>query len=141
MEVKSSLFKTVMIIMGTITILGVAALIFVLNLDSSEADGERSIDEIREASLLTEEITTDLKDGHFVRISFRIVTDSKSALEELEKRDFQMKNILIKELAAMEGEAFQGGLSELEKVIKLKLNELMNEGQITEVYTVDKVLQ
>ncbi|UOR13901.1 flagellar basal body-associated protein FliL [Halobacillus amylolyticus] len=130
-----------MIIMGTITIVGVAALIFVLNLDSSEANGERPIDEIREASLLTEEITTDLVDGHFVRISFRIVTDSKGALEELEKRDFQMKNILIKELATMEGEAFQGGLGELEEIIKLKLNELMNEGKITEVYTVDKVLQ
>ncbi len=85
---KSNLFKTVMIIVSTLTVAGVAALIVVLNLDRSEASGERSIDEIREASLLTEDITIDTVDGHFVRISFRIVTDGEKALEELKKRDF-----------------------------------------------------
>ncbi|WP_338035450.1 flagellar basal body-associated FliL family protein [Halobacillus ihumii] len=138
---KSNLFKTVMIIVSTLTVAGVAALIVVLNLDRSEASGERSIDEIREASLLTEDITIDTVDGHFVRISFRIVTDGEKALEELKKRDFQMKNILIKELATMKAESFQSGLSGLEEEVKLRLNELMKNGIITEVYTVEKVLQ
>lgn len=130
-----------LIVLGTLTILGGVALVLVLNLSDSEAEGERSIDEIREASLTTEEITTDLKSGDFLRISFRIVTNSNEALEELEKRDFQMKNILIKELASMEGEDFQTGLDNVETDLKLKLNEFMSEGQITDVYTVKKVLQ
>ncbi len=52
-----------------------------------------------------------------------------------------MKNILIKELATMKAEPFQSGLSGLEEEVKLRLNELMKNGIITEVYTVEKVLQ
>ncbi|WP_263621888.1 flagellar basal body-associated protein FliL [Halobacillus litoralis] len=131
------------IILSTLTVIGVVALILVFNLNNEpeEASGERSIDEIRESSLLTEEITTDLEDGDFIRIRFRIVTDSTDALEELEKRDFQMQNVLIKELATMEGETFQSGLSGLEETVKLRLNQVMQEGEVTDVYTVDKVLQ
>jgi flagellar protein FliL len=107
----------------------------------TEASGERSIDEIREASLLTDEITTDLQNGDYVRISFRIVTDSKDSVEELEKRDFQLQNVLLKELSTMESETFQSGLGDLEKKLQLKLNQFMTEGEVTEVYTVKKVLQ
>ncbi|WP_411787936.1 flagellar basal body-associated protein FliL [Halobacillus rhizosphaerae] len=138
---KPKLFKTMLMILGTITILGVAALILVINLNDSEASGERSIDDIRESSLLTEEITTDLKDGDYVRIRFRIVTDSKNALEELQKRDFQMQNIILKNLATMDSGAFKSGLNDLEETVKLKLNELMDKGKVTDVYTVEKVLQ
>ncbi|WP_318036081.1 flagellar basal body-associated protein FliL [Halobacillus salinarum] len=138
---KPKLFKTMMIILSTITVLGVVALILVINLSDSEASGERSIDEVRDSSLLTEEITTDLENGDYVRIKFRIVTDSKGALEELQKRDFQMQNIIIKELATMDTKAFKSGLSDLEETVKLKLNQLMTEGKVTEVYTVEKVLQ
>ncbi|MBA2174104.1 flagellar basal body-associated protein FliL [Halobacillus locisalis] len=138
-----NMFKTMIIILSTLTVIGVVALILVFNLngDPNEASGERSIDEIRESSLLTEEITTDLEDGNFIRIKFRIVTDSKDALEELQKRDFQMQNVLIKELAVMDEEAFKSGLSNLEETVKLKLNQLMEEGKVTDVYTVNKVLQ
>ncbi|MCA0969133.1 flagellar basal body-associated protein FliL [Halobacillus litoralis] len=137
------MFRTMIIILSTLTVIGVVALILVFNLNNEpeEASGERSIDEIRESSLLTEEITTDLEDGDFIRIRFRIVTDSTDALEELEKRDFQMQNVLIKELATMEGETFQSGLSGLEETVKLRLNQVMQEGEVTDVYTVDKVLQ
>ncbi|MGP4059834.1 flagellar basal body-associated protein FliL [Halobacillus sp. H74] len=136
-----NIFKTMMITLSALTILGVVALIIVFNFNDSEASGERSIDDIRESSLVTDEITTDLQSGDYVRISFRIVTDSKDSLEELEKRDFQLKNLLIKELATMEAKAFKSGLSNLEEKIKLKLNEVMTEGKITDVYTVNKVLQ
>ncbi|GGF10982.1 flagellar protein FliL [Halobacillus andaensis] len=138
---KNKVFKTMLVVLGSITVIGVVALVLVLNLSETEADGERSIDDIREASLITEDITTDIQGGDFVRISFRVVTDGEDALRELEKRDFQMQNILIKELATMEEEDFTSNLDSLEEEVRLKLNELMNEGQVTEVYTVDKVLQ
>ena len=45
------------------------------------------------------EITTNLASNDFIRISFKIQTDSKKAKEELEKRDFQVNNIIILELS------------------------------------------
>lgn len=137
-----NLFKVMIISLSSMTILGVVALILVLNMNGeTEANGERSIDEIREASLLTDEITTDLQNGDYVRISFRIVTDSKDSVEELEKRDFQLQNVLLKELSTMESETFQSGLEDLEKKLQLRLNQFMTEGEVTDVYTVKKVLQ
>ncbi|WP_394217235.1 flagellar basal body-associated protein FliL [Halobacillus trueperi] len=135
-------FKVMVITLSTLTVLGVVALVLVLNFNGeSKASGERSIDDIREASFLTEEITTDLQNGDYVRISFRVVTDSKESMEELKKRDFQMQNVLLKELSTMNSETFQSGLSDLEAKVKLKLNEFMSEGEVTDVYTVNKVLQ
>ncbi|RDY72150.1 flagellar basal body-associated protein FliL [Halobacillus trueperi] len=135
-------FKVMVITLSTLTVIGVVALVLVLNFNGeSEASGDRSIDDIREASFLTEEITTDLQNGDYVRISFRVVTDSKESMEELKKRDFQMQNVLLKELSTMDSETFQSGLSDLEKKVKLKLNEFMSEGEVTDVYTVNKVLQ
>ncbi|SDO84110.1 flagellar basal body-associated protein FliL [Halobacillus sp. SY10] len=135
-------FKVMVITLSTLTVIGVVALVLVLNFNGeSEASGDRSIDDIREASFLTEEITTDLQNGDYVRISFRVVTDSKESMEELKKRDFQMQNVLLKELSTMDSETFQSGLSDLEAKVKLKLNEFMSEGEVTDVYTVNKVLQ
>ncbi|WP_027954214.1 MULTISPECIES: flagellar basal body-associated protein FliL [Halobacillus] len=137
-----NIFKGMIITLSTLTILGVVALVFVLNVNGGEeASGERSIDDIREASFVTEEITTDLKDGSYVRISFQVVTDSTATKKELEKRDFQISNTLIKELSVMKSESFQSGISDLEEKMKLKMNELLTEGKVTDVYTVNKVLQ
>lgn len=134
--------KIMLSILISLVILGIIALVIVLNIKSdSNADGTRDIDEIIESSFETEEITTDLKDDRFVRIQFRIVTDSNKAKKELQKRDFQLKNILIKELSQMEEEDFKTGITNLENAIKLKLNQLMNDGKVTEVYTIRKVIQ
>ncbi|MGP4075613.1 flagellar basal body-associated protein FliL [Halobacillus sp. K22] len=142
MKIKNRVFKTMIIVFSALTLIGAAILIIVMNLNGTEeASGKRSIDEMRESSMLTEDITTDLINGDFVRIRFRIVTDSKRSLEELQKRDFQMQNILIKELAVMDLKSFQSGLGELEEQLKIKLNEVMSQGTVTDVYTVDKVLQ
>ncbi len=134
--------KTMIIALVGITVVGVVALIFVLNMDRDQAAGEgRSIDEVVEASFETEELTTDLKDDRFVRVQFQIVTDNKAAKEELQKREFQLQNILIKELSKMDVKEFKTGISNLESMIKSKLNELMDEGKVTDVYTITKVLQ
>ncbi|WP_226578783.1 flagellar basal body-associated protein FliL [Halobacillus litoralis] len=137
-----NLFKMMVITLSSLTILGVAALLFVLNMNGpEEPNGARSIDDIRESSFVTEEMTTDLMDGSYVKIRFRIVTDSKKTKDELEKRDFQVQNALIKELAVMETEAFQTGLTDLEKKMTIRLDQLMESGEVTDVYTVNKVLQ
>lgn len=122
----------------TATVLGIV--FFVLGKDD-EKDKELTIDDMNEYSFETAEITTDLMDGRFVRVQFRVITDGKNALKEVEKRDFQIENILIKELSAMEEEDFTTGLDQVEQTLQTKMNEIMTEGQIVEVYTVRKILQ
>lgn len=117
----------------------ISVLIVVLNVEGAEE--ELSIDKVVKYSYETEEIVTDLQDGTFVRIQFRILTDGKEAHEEISLRDFQLVNILIKELALMDEEAFKEGLGDLEATLKDSLNEVMTEGTITDVYTINKILQ
>lgn len=121
---------------------GAAGTIIVFNLaEKDDKTAEASIDEILEYSYETSEITTDLSDGAFVKIQFQIITDSKVARKEIEKREFQIKNILIKELATMNQESFKTGLSDIENRVKNKLNEVMTDGKILDVFTIDKILQ
>ena len=96
-----------------------------------------------ESSVDIEEITTNLASDNFIRISFKIQTDSKKAKEELEKRDFQVKNIIIQELSEKNTEDLKGknGQIELESDLKDKINELMQEGKVVQVYIVNSLLQ
>ncbi|MCG1028709.1 flagellar basal body-associated protein FliL [Virgibacillus halodenitrificans] len=138
----SKLVKTTITFMAILLIVAIAALIVVLNISGDKDEGKaESIDKIVEYAYETPEITTDLEDGSFVRIQFQILTDGKDAKEEISKRDFQLKNILIKELATMNEEKFKTGLTDLEAEVKTKLNAVMTEGKITNVYTVSKILQ
>lgn len=126
-------------------LLGTSLLIILLSVATAfiiytRAQGD-PIDEMVKYSYETPEITTDLQDGSFVRIQFQIVTDGKKAKEEIAKRDFQLKNILIKELSLLTEEEFTTDLDSLEKTVRVKLNELMTEGEIVDVYTISKILQ
>ena len=122
----------------TAVILGIV--FFVLGKDDSN-NSELTIDDMNEYSFETAELTTDLQDGRFVRVQFKIITNGKDAVKEIEKRDFQIENILIKEISAMEEEDFTTGLDNVEQTLQTKMNEIMTEGQIVEVYTVRKILQ
>jgi flagellar protein FliL len=134
--------KVTLLSLLIIVLIGAVAAVIILNvLDNKNDNGEPTIDEIIEYSYQTPEVTTDLSDGSFVRIQFQIVTDSKDAKQEIAKREFQVKNILIKELATMDEEAFKSGLSNVEDILKVELNKVMTEGSIIDVYTISKILQ
>lgn len=134
---KTMITSLVILLAGAIT-----ALVIVINISTPEkVSGEQSIDDMVEYSFESPEVTTDLEDGAFVRVQFQIITDSSDAKKELEKRDFQLKNILIKELAKKNKEDFQAGLGDIEEALKNELNNLMTEGNVTEVYTISKILQ
>ncbi|HLS22782.1 MAG TPA: flagellar basal body-associated FliL family protein [Pseudogracilibacillus sp.] len=127
-----------LIILAVAIILGVY---FFVGKDDTVANEEQSIDDMNEFSYETDEITTDLKDGKFVRIQFQIIADSRKAAKELEKRDFQIENILIKEISLMNEEDFTSGLTEVEEKLQENINEVMIDGEITDVYTIKKILQ
>src|SRR5690625_45872 len=141
-KIVSKLIKTMLISLISIVVISGITVVIVLNLpgknDKTEA---QTIDDIVEYSYETPDITTDLKDGSFVRIQVQITTDGKKAKEEISKREFEIKNALIKEMAKMDEEEFKEGLDDLEDALKDRLNEVMTEGKITDVYTISKVLQ
>lgn len=134
--------KTLMISVFSIIVVGVIGFIGVFYfMDDTTDAGELSIDEMNKYSYETPEMTTDLEDGTFVRIQFRLITDGKKSVNEVSQREFQIQNILIKELATMTEDDFREGLSDLEISLKDNLNDVMNDGSITDVYTIDKILQ
>ncbi|MEQ6375333.1 flagellar basal body-associated protein FliL [Bacillaceae bacterium S4-13-56] len=139
---KGNVYKTMLIILIGITLIGVAAIVVIVNVKDSEAKGsEPSLEEIIENSFDTEEVVTNLKDDGFVKIQFKIVTDSQETKEELSLGEFQIRNIIIKELSKMEKEEFNTGLDNIEQLIKLRLNETLEYGKVTDVYTINKLLQ
>ncbi|RDW19490.1 flagellar basal body-associated protein FliL [Oceanobacillus arenosus] len=138
----SKSIKAMIITLVVLLIAAIAALVVILNSPKENVQGkELTIDEVVEYSYESPEITTDLEDGSFVRIQFQILTDSKEAKDEVGKREFQLKNIIIKALAEMKEEDFKSGLENLEDVLRIKLNEVMKDGSITAVYTINKILQ
>lgn len=138
----SKLLKTMFAMLALLLIAGslVIAVVIYVQDDTSESNAQK-LDKMVDYSYKTDDITTDLEDGRFVRIQFQIVTDSKKAKDEAEKREFQIKNILIKELADMKEKDFKSGLNELEDTVQEKLNDVMSEGEIRDVYTINKILQ
>ncbi|MBP2256204.1 flagellar basal body-associated protein FliL [Virgibacillus alimentarius] len=137
----SKLVKTMIIFLFLLLVGVVIFAVFIYIKEKPEKSEAQSIDKMVEYSYKTPEITTDLKDGSFVRIQFQILTDSESAKEEITTREFQLKNILIKELTKMDEGDVRTNLSELEKDIQSKVNDVMSEGKITDVYTISKILQ
>ncbi|WP_117160864.1 flagellar basal body-associated FliL family protein [Paraliobacillus sp. X-1268] len=137
---NSKLFKIMISSIAVILIVGVGALIYILNSSDGENE-ELSIEKMVEYSYTTDEMSTDLKDGSFVRMQFDIITDSKKARTEIENRSFQFKNIFIKESVNLTEADVQAGLTELETKLKDQMNELMDEGNIIDVYIISKVIQ
>jgi len=132
-----------LILLIIITLAGAALVVFVKQGDQVSAQKEPSIDDILEASVDIQQITTNLKNDNFIRVSFKIQTDGKKAKKELEKREFQVKNIIIQELSEMNPEDIQGreGQTQLQEMLKNKINEYMQTGKIVQVYITESLLQ
>lgn len=141
---KKNLMTIMLIILVAITLVGVIAVVVVTKLsDSTSAEGKPSIDEIVKSSVEIPEITTNLAGNDYIKISFMVQTESKKAKEELEKRNFQVKNIIITELSEMKAEELTGkkGKEKLQETLKTRMNELMEEGKVEKVYITSSILQ
>lgn len=142
---KNKLLTVILIILVTITLVGIIilALVWQFNKNDDKADEEPSIDEIIESSVDIPEITTNLAGRQFIRISLKIQTDSPKAAEELAKREFQVKNIVLHELSEVTQESFEGkaGKQAFEDSLKSLLDPLMQDGEIEKVYIVSYIIQ
>jgi len=132
-----------MILLVTITLVGAIALVVILKFSGDEETKEPSIEEVIENSVDIPETTTNLMSNDFIRISFKIQTNSKKAKSELEKRDFQVNNIIIEELSELKAEELQGkkGKEMIETKVKDKVNSLMQEGMVEKVYITSMMIQ
>ncbi|MDQ0175814.1 flagellar basal body-associated protein FliL [Bacillus chungangensis] len=141
---KNNVFTIIMVLVVAILLVGGIALAVVYTMNNNNIPKKNpSIDEVLEASVDIEEITTNLASNDFIRISFKIQTDNKKAKKELEKRDFQVKNAIIEELSEMKSEELDGrsGKHKLEDTIKTRINELMENGEIVKVYITSHIVQ
>ena len=133
-----------LIILVALTLIGALTLVlYNYFYKATDPDREPTIDEIIALSVDTNEITTNLLTNDFIRVSFKIQVDNQRAKTELEKRDFQVRNIIIRELSGMRSSDFTGseGIEKLENAIRIKINEYMLEGYVVNVYTTGFVLQ
>lgn len=139
---NNKLLTIMLIILVSITLIGVIALVTVNQLNKGSAK-EPTIDEIIEASVDVPELTTNLAGTNFVKMSLKIQTDSKKAGKEIGKRDFQVKSIVIEEMSEMTKDALEGkkGKKMLEKTLKTRFNELMQDGKVQEVYITSYIIQ
>lgn len=148
---QNKLFNMALILLIAIALLGTVTFVLwqiylkpsVVGEAVKEEEKPKSIDEILEMTLSTEEIVTNLYTGDFIQVQFNIQADSVEAKEELEKRMYQINHIIIKTLSSMTPEDVSGseGLSTLEASILNELNTIMNQGRVVKVYTTKKVLQ
>ena len=140
---KSKTMTIMMISLVTITLVGVIALVVLLKFSGDEEAKGPSIEEVIENSVDIPEMTTNLMSNDFIRISFKIQTDSKKAKKELAKRDFQVNNIIIEELSELKAEELQGkkGKQLVETKVKDKVNSLMQEGAVERVYITSMMIQ
>lgn len=140
---KNKMLTILLIVLIVITLIGVVVFVLFTQLNKEAEPEEPSIDEILLASVDVPEITTNLADNKFVRISFKIQTDSEEAGAELLKREFQTKNLIITEMSEMTEEDLKGknGKLVLEKTLKTQLNELMQDGEVEHVYITSYIIQ
>lgn len=140
---NNKLVMIMLILLVAIALVGAVAIIIVKQLNDNSGSKEPSIEEVLEASVDVPQITTNLASNDFIRISFKIQTDSKKAKEELEKRDFQVKDIIIQELSEMKAEDVQGkeGQQRLKEDLKLKINKILQKGEVKQVYITENLLQ
>ncbi|MEK3855107.1 flagellar basal body-associated protein FliL [Cytobacillus sp. FSL H8-0458] len=140
---NNKLLMIMLMMLVAITLVGAIALLIVMKFTDDDGSNEPDIDEVLEASVDIPQVTANLASDDYIRISFKIQTENKKAKEELQKRDFQVKNLIIQELSEMEAEDIQGkeGQIKLQEDLKTKINGLMQEGKIVQVYITESLLQ
>lgn len=139
--VKNRLAFSMLVMMLTIIIIALVAVIIYFKLNDESQ--KQSIDYIVASSWQTKEITTNTKDNQYVRIQFQIQLDNKKAKEEIEKRDFQVYDIIYNSLTEMNAEDFtsQEKIVKLEETLSNEINEILQDGEVVQIYTIEKIIQ
>jgi len=135
--------KPLQILLSVLLVVLIAGSIYFFFFAKNGEEDKDSIDKAIKNSVEVSEVTTNLQGDDFIRISFTIETNSSDAKKELEKRDFQVNNIIIKHLSGLKAEDLEGteGKIRLEEALKEKINAIMQNGEIEQVYITSCIIQ
>lgn len=141
---NNKLLMVMLIILVSITLLGGIFYVLFTQLNKEETGPtEPTIDDIIISSVDIPEITTNLADKRFIKIQLKVQTNSEEAGIELAKRDFQVKNLVIQEMSEMTQADLEGKQGKLtfQKTLKAQINELMQAGEVQQVYITSYIIQ
>lgn len=130
------------VLLTAILLIAALALIIILKMEHKDTDKEPTIDEVLKVSVDVPEITTNLANGKYIKLSLKVQTDSQKAKDELVKRDFQIQSLLIDELSEMEDTDLEGKeeKQEFSEALKKQMNDLMQKGKVEKVYITSYII-
>lgn len=140
---NKKLITVMLVIITSITLLGITALVVYMNVFNQKEGGPPTIDQVIQMSVDVPEITTNVEDENVVRIALKLQTNSKKSKEELDKRLFQVNDLVISELSNMKAGQLEGkkGMDQLKSLIKQRINGLMKDGKVERVYVTSFIMQ
>jgi flagellar FliL protein len=148
--IKSEITKILLLILIAFLLLGAVSFLVWTNLLStneppSAAEGSMTLtaDEQLERTAETADFTTNLYSKGYAQLKFQILTTSPETKEELEKRMFQVRSLILQIVASKNKEDLRGseGINQLEQEIAVRINGILHNGQVQQVYTTKKLLQ
>lgn len=101
-----------------------------------------SADNLKEQTFNLPEITTNLKGSGYVKIAYSFVTTNKKSQAELGLRSSQINDFIIKNLSDTPLQILQTskGVDDLNNKIKGHVNDLLEKGQVAEIYMTSKII-
>ncbi|MGE6258759.1 flagellar basal body-associated protein FliL [Heyndrickxia sporothermodurans] len=139
---KNKMVATSITIILAILLIGAIAII-IIKMDHKSDTKDPSIEEVVKNSVDVPEITTNMKNDHFIKIALKIETNNKKAKEELEKRDFQVKDTVIEELSELTVEDLKGrnGKEKFKNALKHKIDSYLQNGKVLKIYITSYAIQ
>lgn len=140
------LYLKSILIIGVITVIGVGGYFiwqYIQTPKEAAAKEAPTAEELLERSFDTEEITTNFKDGGFIKTKFKIVTTSKDHAEEMKKLEFRIESAVIQYINEINKDSINepNGILAFEDNLKTELNKELGHKYITRVYIIEKIVQ
>lgn len=142
-----NVYKKSILIIGIITIIGIAGF-FVWNYlqsksDEKETKKQETIEELLEKSVDTEVISTNLADEGLAKVKLKIITTSKKNAKELTKLSFLTESTIIKYFNGLTKQEMTGtgAIETIESNLKDDLNKALGHEYVTKVYIVEHMVQ
>ncbi|MBW4828691.1 MAG: flagellar basal body-associated FliL family protein [Clostridiaceae bacterium] len=140
MDTKKTILIVVIVVLSLFAIAG-----FVLGFSSYKNNGDKNNNKDAEKNYITlEEMYCNIKDSKkIVKIKTTIEINNKNTYEELEEKQFLMRNEINKIIRSKEENELQGkeGQIALQNEIKENLIKLFNDESITNVFFNDLIIQ
>lgn len=143
---KNKLFRTSILIMAMISLLGVVAIFAYTYLKKPANSTEASAispQDLAATQFVLDKMTTNLQGANFVQISLVLQADSKKAKDELDLRKAQVQDVVNSILHNTTKVDLDqpDGQEKLKQAIMKQVNGLLTEGKVTNIYITEIIVQ